>query len=184
MKKLIAELPTLTAPMEKEDFFYLTAAIEAVSVVLMTEREAKKMPVYFVSRALQGLEINYTLVEKIVLVLVQASKRLKRYFQAHPVIFIMDQPIKHVLSKPKITRRLQNCSIKLGEYDIHYRPRVSIKGKILADVIVERLEDDSLAAPMKVKEELPDPWTLFTDGSFWSRAKTHKPQKEHNLLML
>ncbi|GJZ18885.1 reverse transcriptase domain-containing protein [Tanacetum coccineum] len=33
------------------------------------------------------------------------------------------------------------------------------------DFIVERLEDDSLAAPMEVKEELPDPWTLFIDGS-------------------
>ncbi|GKE66581.1 hypothetical protein Tco_1520742 [Tanacetum coccineum] len=53
----------------------------------------------------------------------------------------------------------------MGEYDIHYRPRVSIKGKILADFIVERPEDDSLAAPIEVEEELPEPWTLFTDGS-------------------
>ncbi|GJR11877.1 reverse transcriptase domain-containing protein [Tanacetum coccineum] len=34
-----------------------------------------------------------------------------------------------------------------------------------ADFIVEQLEDDSLVAPMEVEEELPDPWTLFTDGS-------------------
>ncbi|GKD28329.1 reverse transcriptase domain-containing protein [Tanacetum coccineum] len=38
-------------------------------------------------------------------------------------------------------------------------------GQILADFIVEQLEDDSLVAPMEVEEELPDPWTLFTDGS-------------------
>ncbi|GJU63965.1 reverse transcriptase domain-containing protein [Tanacetum coccineum] len=55
MKKLIAKLPTLTAPMEKEELIvYLAAAREAVSAVLMTKREAKQMPVYFVSRALQG----------------------------------------------------------------------------------------------------------------------------------
>ncbi|GJR32148.1 hypothetical protein Tco_1108380 [Tanacetum coccineum] len=52
-----------------------------------------------------------------------------------------------------------------ADYDIHYRPRVSIKGQILADFIVERPKDDSLAAPMEVEEELPEPWTLFTDGS-------------------
>ncbi|GKD29072.1 reverse transcriptase domain-containing protein [Tanacetum coccineum] len=53
MKKLIAELPTLTAPMEKEELImYLAATFEAVSAVLMTEREVKQMPVYFVSRAL------------------------------------------------------------------------------------------------------------------------------------
>nr|GEV60044.1 reverse transcriptase domain-containing protein [Tanacetum cinerariifolium] len=54
MKKQIAKLPTLTAPMEKEELIvYLTAAREAVSTVLMTKREAKQMPVYFVSRVLQ-----------------------------------------------------------------------------------------------------------------------------------
>nr|GEV93445.1 reverse transcriptase domain-containing protein [Tanacetum cinerariifolium] len=36
---------------------------------------------------------------------------------------------------------------------------------ILADFIVERLEDDSLDTPMETEEELLDPWTLFTDGS-------------------
>ncbi|GJY98348.1 reverse transcriptase domain-containing protein [Tanacetum coccineum] len=67
MKKLIAELPTLTAPMEKEDMIvYLAAACEAISAVLMTEKVAKQMPVYFVSRALQGPEINYTPLEKLV----------------------------------------------------------------------------------------------------------------------
>ncbi|GJR13389.1 reverse transcriptase domain-containing protein [Tanacetum coccineum] len=44
----------------------------------MTEREAKQMPIYFVSRALRGLEVNYTSMEKLVLALVHASKRLKR----------------------------------------------------------------------------------------------------------
>ncbi|GJV62791.1 reverse transcriptase domain-containing protein [Tanacetum coccineum] len=64
--KLIAELPTLTAPMEKEELIvYLAATREAVSAVLMAEREAKQMPVYFVSRALQGPEINYTSMEKL-----------------------------------------------------------------------------------------------------------------------
>ncbi|GKF75386.1 reverse transcriptase domain-containing protein, partial [Tanacetum coccineum] len=79
MKRLIVELPTLTAPMKKEELIvYLVAAREAMSAVLMSERETKQMPIYFVSRALQGPEINYTPMEKLVLALVHASKRLKR----------------------------------------------------------------------------------------------------------
>nr|GEY46326.1 reverse transcriptase domain-containing protein [Tanacetum cinerariifolium] len=93
------------------------------------------------------------------------SKRLKRYFQAHPIIFITNQPIKQILSKPEVAGRLHKWSIELGEYDIHYRPRISAKGQILADFIVERPEDDSPATPMEVEEKLLDPWTLFTDGS-------------------
>ncbi|GKD64671.1 reverse transcriptase domain-containing protein, partial [Tanacetum coccineum] len=112
MKRLIAELPMLTAPMEKEELiFYLAAAKETVSAVMMTEREAKQMPIYFVSRALRGPEMNYTSMEKLVLAL-------------------------QVLSRPEVAGRLQKWSIELGEYAIHYRPRVSVKGQILEDFIV------------------------------------------------
>ncbi|GKE68269.1 reverse transcriptase domain-containing protein [Tanacetum coccineum] len=169
MKQLIAELPMLTAPIEKEELIvYLAAAKETVSVVLMMEREAKQMPIYFVSRALRGPELNYTSMEKLVLALVHASKRLKRYFQAHPIIVITDQPIQQVLSRPEVAGRLQKWSIKLGEYAIHYRPRVSVKGQILAYFIVERPEEDSPDTPMEVEEELPEPWILFTDGSSYT----------------
>ncbi|GJT07318.1 reverse transcriptase domain-containing protein [Tanacetum coccineum] len=129
MKKLISELPTLTAPMEKEELIvYLAAAQEAISAVLMTEREAKQMPINFVSRALQGPEINYTPLEKLVLALVHASKRLKRYFQAHTIIIITDQPIKQ------------------------YMPRTSVKGQIVADFKVKRPEDDSLSTTTEAGE--------------------------------
>ncbi|GKD87879.1 reverse transcriptase domain-containing protein, partial [Tanacetum coccineum] len=64
----------------------LVAAKKAISAVLMTEREAKQIPVYFVSCALRGPEINYIPMEKLVLALLSASRRLKRYFQAHAII--------------------------------------------------------------------------------------------------
>ncbi|GJS02281.1 reverse transcriptase domain-containing protein [Tanacetum coccineum] len=85
MKEHIAKLPMLTAPEEQEELIvYLAASKEAVSAVLMTEREAKQMPIYFVSRALRGPEINYTAMEKLVLALVQMQQKDKKiHFQAH-----------------------------------------------------------------------------------------------------
>ncbi|GJZ04190.1 reverse transcriptase domain-containing protein [Tanacetum coccineum] len=107
MKKSIAELPMLAAPKEKEELIiYLAAAKEAISAVLMTEMDRKQVPIYFVSRALQGPEINYTSMEKLILALVNARKRLKRYFQAHTIIVITDQPIKQILLNPGVTGRL------------------------------------------------------------------------------
>ncbi|GKC32438.1 reverse transcriptase domain-containing protein [Tanacetum coccineum] len=70
-----------------------------------------------------------------------------------------------MLSNPEVTGRLLKWRFKLEEHDIHYRPRTSVKGQILADFIVERPEDDTLDMPMEDREELPDPWVLFTDGS-------------------
>ncbi|GJT19342.1 reverse transcriptase domain-containing protein [Tanacetum coccineum] len=131
MKKLIAELPMLTAPKEKKELIiYLAAAKEAISAVLMTERGGKQLPVYFVRRVLRGSEINYTPHGKI-----------------------------------EISGRMLKWKFELEGYDIQYRPRTSIKGQILADFIVERPDEESLDEPMAEPEELPEPWTLFTDGS-------------------
>ncbi|GJX31368.1 reverse transcriptase domain-containing protein [Tanacetum coccineum] len=121
MKKLIAELPTLTAPREHEELIiYLAAAKEAISAVLMTDREGRKIPVYFVSRTLQGPEVNYTPMEKLVLTLLSASKWLKRYFQQHKgVLFVItDQPIKQLLSSSEISERMLKWKFELKGYDI------------------------------------------------------------------
>ncbi|GJR68890.1 reverse transcriptase domain-containing protein [Tanacetum coccineum] len=136
MKKLIAELPMLTAPKEKEELIiYLAAAKEAISAVLMTERDGKQVPIYFVNRVLQGPEINYTIMEKLILAL--------------------------ILSNPEVTGRLLKWSFELEEHDIHYRPRMLVKGQILANFIMERPEDDPSDTPIEDEEELSDPWILF-----------------------
>nr|GEV80986.1 hypothetical protein [Tanacetum cinerariifolium] len=53
--KLIAELPTSTATAKQEELIiYLAITKEAMSAVLMTERETTHIPIYFVSRVLQA----------------------------------------------------------------------------------------------------------------------------------
>nr|GEY07855.1 reverse transcriptase domain-containing protein [Tanacetum cinerariifolium] len=68
-----------------------------------------------------------------------------------------------VMTRPDVAGRLQKWSIMLGEHNITYRPRTSVKGQILADFLIEIPGDVSQAAPVVVTQE--EPWTLFTDGS-------------------
>nr|GEV82894.1 reverse transcriptase domain-containing protein [Tanacetum cinerariifolium] len=76
LKQYLSELPMLVAPKPKEELIvYMSASREAISAVLMIERDTVQTPVYFVSRALQGPVLNYTLMEKLVLSLVFAVKR-------------------------------------------------------------------------------------------------------------
>nr|GEV60393.1 reverse transcriptase domain-containing protein [Tanacetum cinerariifolium] len=142
---------------------YLSATHGAISAVLMTERGTAQTPIYFISRALQGPELNYSPMEKLVLSLVFSAKRLRRYFQAHPITIITEQPIKQVMSRPDVTGRLQKWSIMLGEHNITYRPRMSVKGQILADFLNEIPGNASQDVPVATTQK--EPWTLFTDGS-------------------
>ncbi|GJX52575.1 hypothetical protein Tco_0280944 [Tanacetum coccineum] len=45
------------------------------------------------------------------------------------------------------------------------RPRVSVKGQVLANFIVERPEEEGQDDSVREEEPLPAWWTLFTDES-------------------
>ncbi|XP_071700320.1 uncharacterized protein [Rutidosis leptorrhynchoides] len=100
MKDLIRTLPTLTAPVSEFSgealTIYLAAGAEAVSSVLIAERGGTHMPVYFVGKVLQHGEVNYKPIEKLIFALVHTARRLRRYFQAHPMLVLTDSPIKQV----------------------------------------------------------------------------------------
>ncbi|GKB17398.1 reverse transcriptase domain-containing protein, partial [Tanacetum coccineum] len=84
LKQHLSELPLLVAPKPKEELIVnMSASHGAISAVLMTERGTVQTPVYFVSRALQGPELNYTPMEKLVLALVFAAKRAITKMERH-----------------------------------------------------------------------------------------------------
>nr|GEV66470.1 reverse transcriptase domain-containing protein [Tanacetum cinerariifolium] len=79
LKQHLSELPLLVAPKPHEELImYLSATYGSVSAVLMTERGTTQTAIYFINRALQGPELNYSPMEKLVLSLVFAAKRLRR----------------------------------------------------------------------------------------------------------
>ncbi|XP_027183804.1 uncharacterized protein LOC113782091 [Coffea eugenioides] len=138
LKAHITQLPSLTSPAQGEALFiYLAVGEEAVSAVLVREEGKIQKPVYYVSRALQGAEPRYTSIERYVLALVHAARKLRSYFQAHPVIVMTDQPLKQILSKPDASGRMVRWAVELSEYDLSYQPRTAIKAQALADFIAE-----------------------------------------------
>ncbi|GJW03912.1 NYNRIN-like protein [Tanacetum coccineum] len=143
MKRYIEKLPTLVAPKAGENLIvYLAASKECISAVLMAERGKDQRPIYFVRRVLQGAELNYPVMEKLVLALIHAARRLKRYFQAHNITFLTNKPIRLLLSKPKKSRRVARWAIELVEHKIEFKPRNAVKAQILADFLAETKEED------------------------------------------
>ena len=74
MKQCLMHLPTLTAPLPKEELtLYLSATDKAIGAVLLVDRKGVQTPIYYVSRVLTDAETRYTTMEKLVLALVNAS---------------------------------------------------------------------------------------------------------------
>ncbi|KAK3017080.1 hypothetical protein RJ639_007011 [Escallonia herrerae] len=123
-------------------------------------------------KVLQGAEQRYPNAEKLAFALLKAARKLRPYFQSHTITVLTDKPLRRILHKPDLSGRLIPWSVELGEFDIHYRPRPSIKGQALADFIVEcTLPIEVEESPLGVEKPLlPDQiglftWTLYVDGS-------------------
>ncbi|XP_071718905.1 uncharacterized protein [Rutidosis leptorrhynchoides] len=123
-------------------------------------------PVYFVSKALAGSEINYAPIENFIYALVLTSRRLCRYFQGHPIHVLTDLLVKNVLSTPAISGRLAKWAIELGAFEISYLPRTSVKGQVLADYLAEMTgELEVIHERTQLKPLQHEIWDLYTDGA-------------------
>ena len=102
-------------------------------------------------------------MEKLILALVTAARKLRPYFQAHTIEVPTEYPMKQVLHKPQTSERLMKWAIELSEFDIRYKPKTAIKGQVLADFVFEFTS----AEPAKDAQTTTNLsiWKLSVDGA-------------------
>ncbi|XP_060184694.1 uncharacterized protein LOC132614297 [Lycium barbarum] len=149
-------------------YLYLAGSEIAVSGVLVREEKGTQYPVYYVSRTLGDAETRYPHLEKFALALLTASRKLKPYFQCHPVCDVTSYPLRNVMHKPELSGRLAKWAMEISGYDIEYKLRTAIKSQILADFVA----DFAPAIIPEVDKEMlltsrtsTGVWTLYTDGA-------------------
>ena len=69
-------------------FAYIAVASHAVSLVLIRVDNGVQRPIYYVSKSLHEAEVRYLPLEKAILVVVHAPRKLPHYFQSHTVIIL------------------------------------------------------------------------------------------------
>ena len=155
-------------------YAYIVIAPHAVSLVLIREDSRLQRLVYYVSKSLHEVEIRYSPLEKVILAMVHASRKLPHYFQAHTVVVLTQLPLKSILRTADYTRRIALWNTILRAFDIKYMPQTSIKGQVLADLVVEfaellveilteqrSLEGKSVGV---VSTPKPSGWKVYVDG--------------------
>ena len=122
LKDYLMQAPMLTAPKPREDLFmYLSMSEHAVSAVLLRDQGVQQ-PVYYISKTLVDAETRYLPLEKLVLALVHATRKLPQYFQAHTVFVLTKYPLQSLLKRSDFTGRIAKWGTWLGSFDIRYRP--------------------------------------------------------------
>ena len=161
LKHYLSNPPLLSSSKEGENLYlYLAISTTAISAILIREEDKKQPLVYYVNQAFQGAEAKYPRIEKIAFALIVASRKLRPYFQANPILVMMDQLIKKSMYKLEAAGRMVQWAVELSQFDIKYHPRIAIKVQALADFIVEFTlpDEDGLT-------DETERWTIHTDGS-------------------
>ena len=99
--------PIMSSPVVDEVLFaYIAVALYAISFVLIRVDNGIQRLVYYVSKSLKEAEVRYLPLEKAILAVVHATKKLPHYFQAHTVVVLTQLSLKSVLRSADYTRRI------------------------------------------------------------------------------
>ena len=162
--------------MRKKSFFaYIIVASHAVSLVLVMVENGVQRLVYYVSKSLYEAEVRYLPLEKAILTMVHAMRKLSHYFQTHAIVVLTQLLLQSLLRKVDYMGRIAKWGMILGAFDIKYMPRIPVKGQVLADLVAEftespievEVEEHRLGAKQvpTISLQGPSPWKLYVDGA-------------------
>ena len=87
-----------------------------------------------------------------------AAKKLRPYFQVHPIIVLTNLPLRSTIHKPDLSGQMARWAIELSEFGIQYKPRLAVKGQVLVDFLAEVPQQET-------KLDNSGWWTLNVDDA-------------------
>jgi hypothetical protein len=107
-KNMLKSPPILTALIPEEPMLlYISATTQVVSAALVVEREEPErsqkvqQPVYFVSEVLSNSKMRYRQMQKLVYAILMTKRKLRHYFDAHPITVVSKVPTRGSHPEPR-----------------------------------------------------------------------------------
>ena len=137
-KEYLSRPSIMSSPEVDEVLFaYLAITFYAISFVLIRVDNGIQRPVYYMSKSLHEAEMCYLPLEKAILAVMHAIRKLPYYFQANTVVILTQLPLKSILRSYDYTERISKWGTILGAFDIKCMPCTSVKGQVLPDLVAE-----------------------------------------------
>ena len=87
-------------------FAYIAVASHVVSLVLIRIDNGVQRPVYYVCKSLYEAEVRYLPLEKAILAVVHATRKLPHYSQSHTIVVLTQLLLRSLLQNADFTGRI------------------------------------------------------------------------------
>ena len=93
--------------------------------------------VYFISKVLSETKTRYPQIQKLLYAVVLARRKLRHYFESHPVTVLLSFPLGEITQGREASGRIAKWAVDLTGETLSFAPQKAIKSQILADFLVE-----------------------------------------------
>jgi hypothetical protein len=104
LKAMLARAPILMPPKDGDPLYlYVAATTQVVSAVVVVEPTEEghalpvQRPVYYISEVLSESKARYPYIQKLLYTVVLARRKLRHYFEAHPVTVVSSFPLGEII---------------------------------------------------------------------------------------
>jgi ribonuclease HI len=167
LKALLTNAPILVPPAAGEALLiYVAATTQVVSAAIVVERREEghalliQRPVYFISEVLSGTKIRYPQIQKLLYVVILTRRKLRHYFESHPVTVASSFPLGEIIQCREASGRIAKWAVELMGETLSFAPRKAIKSQVLADFLAEWVDTQLPTSPIQDEH-----WTMYFDGS-------------------
>jgi hypothetical protein len=135
-----------------------------MAIVIERVEEGHALPVqrlvYFISEVLSETKVCYLQIQKLLYAIVLTWRKLRHYFQSHPMTVVSSFPLGEIVQNQEVSGRIAKWTVELMGETLAYAPCKAIKSQVLADFLAEWT--DTQLPPAQIQAEL---WTMYFDGS-------------------
>ncbi|KAK1651348.1 hypothetical protein QYE76_069153 [Lolium multiflorum] len=125
LKEVLTSPPILAALEESEPMLlYLAASNKVISLVIVVKRKE------------------------------EGSRKLRHYFQEHPVTVVSKAPLSTILNNADATGRTAKWGIELSAFDINYKARTAVKSQIHFEATNNMAEYEALLHGLRIAKEI------------------------------
>ena len=134
VKQFLTKSLVLVPPCSGESLLlYISATTQVVSSALVVEREEEghafrvQRPVYSISEVLSNSKTRYPQIQKLLYTVLITKRKLRHYFESHPVTVVASFPLGEIIRSQDATGRTAKWALEPMDQGITYAPRTMIK---------------------------------------------------------